>query len=87
MDTRQKRGAKPLYDFASWFRLKRFVLKRGVHYRCSHSTMSAQIRNAASKLGLRVSVDEVEGADGTFLLVAVNPAKDLDLFGEAVARN
>lgn len=50
-----------IYDWDKWFARRRFRLLRGTHYFCSQSTMSQQIRNAATKRGLQVSITEGKG--------------------------
>ena len=44
-----------------WFRRRRFQLVRGEDYRCQPHAMSVQVRNAAAKRNLRVSVQIEEG--------------------------
>ena len=53
---------RPMYDWQRWFRRRKFILKRGVDYRCQTSSMVQQIRNAAYKRGLSVSLEEDNGA-------------------------
>lgn len=52
---------RPMYDWNKWFRKKRFTLERGTHYRCPSSSFGQQIRNAAHKRGLSISVEENNG--------------------------
>jgi transcriptional regulator with XRE-family HTH domain len=69
--TAQKgRGRPQLYDWDKWFARRRFTLRRGEDYRCSQSSMSQQVRNAAAARGLNVSLVEGEGQ----LTVLVHPA-------------
>lgn len=42
------------YPWEEWFGQRRIVLLRGVHYRCSQSTMAQSIRNNASARGVKV---------------------------------
>ena len=46
----------PRYPWDRWFRRKAFTLRRGQGYRCQPHSMSVQVRSAAQKRGLRVSV-------------------------------
>ena len=59
-----------LYPWDSWFLKERFVIKRGLDYKCSQSVMAQQIRNAAVQRDLRVSLEDLE--DG--FLVVTKPA-------------
>ena len=45
-----------IYEWDAWFEKDHFVLKRGSHYDVSQSSMSQQVRNAASQRGLGVVV-------------------------------
>lgn len=45
-----------LHPFDNWFKKSRFKLVKGKHYNCMPHSMSQQIRNAAAKRGLTVSV-------------------------------
>jgi 3-keto-L-gulonate-6-phosphate decarboxylase len=56
-----------IYDWERWFGARRFTLHRGRDYDCSHSSMSQQVRNAASARGLRVAV--VEGINELTVIV------------------
>jgi hypothetical protein len=57
-----------IYPWYEWFTYKRLRLQKGKHYSCSTSTMSQQVRNAASAYGVAVHViDELSG-----LLVLIN---------------
>lgn len=58
---------RKLYNWQEWFDQTpgvdgkvRFVLNRGEHYNCSQSTMSQQLRIAATHCGVRVSVMDLE---------------------------
>jgi hypothetical protein len=46
------------YDWDTWFDRPVTILRRGVHYQCPQSTMANSIRNAASRMGLSVSVED-----------------------------
>ena len=43
-----------VYPWNDWLGKPRTVILRGVHYRCSQSSMQTQIRNAASRRGVKV---------------------------------
>jgi len=58
------------YPWQKWFSRSRFRLVQGYHFGCQLHSMATQIRNAASRLGVSVSVKFNEG-DGV-LLVTVN---------------
>lgn len=49
------------YDWSDWFSKRRFVLRWGEHYRCRDSIMVQQVRNAAAKLGVSVTVLDERG--------------------------
>jgi hypothetical protein len=51
-------AAKRKYPWEGWFGKPRTELVRGVHYRCSQSTMAQTIRNNASLRGLRVQLTD-----------------------------
>ena len=51
---------KASYDWDRWLKKRRFDLQRGVDYRCGTASMIQQIRNKATSLGLRVSIEEVD---------------------------
>jgi hypothetical protein len=53
----------PIYPWDSWFARESFRLVRGRDYDCPVSSIIQQVRNAASRRGLGVSVSE--GKDGT----------------------
>jgi len=46
------------YDWAEWFAKGVFRLQRGVHFSIAISTMAQSIRNAASKHGYHVRIQE-----------------------------
>ena len=46
------------YDFAGWFAAGEFTLRRFVDYRCSQSSMTQQLRNAAVDLGYELRIVE-----------------------------
>lgn len=48
------------YDWGRWFKRKRFLLVRGIHYECLPHGMAQQVRNAAAERGLRVSIRFVD---------------------------
>lgn len=58
---------KLIYAWDDWFRPPRIVLSKGTHYQCSTSTFMQQIRNAASKRGLSVSVTELHTGAGVLV--------------------
>jgi hypothetical protein len=60
-----------IYNWEKWFARRRFTLRRGADYDCSHSSMAQQIRNAASARGLGVRL--VEGDRGITVLVTGGP--------------
>lgn len=62
----------PLYDWDSWMGKKKFFLRRGKDYRCGTGAMTQQIRTAAWKRGLKVTLVE----DGSGIHVIVNRSKD-----------
>lgn len=47
---------RPRYPWLKWFSRRGALLKKGRDFYCSAPTMAAQVRNAASRLGLSVSV-------------------------------
>lgn len=47
-----------LYPWTKWFTFQEFTLVKGVDYVCSQSAIAQQVRNAANKRGLRVSLEE-----------------------------
>ncbi len=49
-------SAKRLYSWEDWFDRGGTTLVRGVDYHCSQYAMVAQVRNAASKHGVKVRV-------------------------------
>ncbi len=55
------------YRWDDWLGRPQTVLVRGVHYRCSQSSMCQSIRNNASQRGLRVRLTD----NGTDILVEV----------------
>lgn len=57
------------YRWKEWFRKRQFILRRGLDYKCPPSTMAQQIRNAAVKFGVKVSI--VEADNGAGFIVAV----------------
>lgn len=59
---------KKIYDWDAWFASGRFVLRRGRDYTCSQGTMAQQVRNAAAKRGISVSLVE---SDGSFVVTVV----------------
>jgi hypothetical protein len=65
--------ARKLYDWAGWFAKKQFVLQRGLDYWCPQSGMAGQIRNAAVKYGVKVSIRE--SLNGSVLIVTVTEGK------------
>ena len=57
----RKRGRPPLYDWDRLFALPRFTLRKGVHYYHSVVGMAGQVRQAASRRGLSVHLEETDG--------------------------
>lgn len=51
------------YPWSSWFQQSAFVLRRGVDFTCAPSTMAQQVRNAAWRLKIHVSVGETPKGD------------------------
>lgn len=52
-----------LYDWDRWFARRRFFLRRGKDYVCSHGSMAQQLRNAfitRRQNGSRLSVRETQ---------------------------
>ncbi len=49
------------YDWNTWFALPVFRINQGEHYRCSQGTMAQQVRNAASRRGIKIHL--MEGKD------------------------
>lgn len=47
-----------LYQWSEWFAKARVTLRRGVDYSCPQSTMVQQIRSAASRRKIKVTVDD-----------------------------
>ena len=62
--------SKRIYEWDNWFARRRFTLRRGEDYRCSQSSMSQQVRNAATARRLRVSLVEGEGQLTVLVLAA-----------------
>lgn len=50
--------ARTKYRWDEWFRRGRMALLLGTHYECSQSSIVAMVRNAASKRGLSVCVQD-----------------------------
>lgn len=63
----RKGRPRDLYPWDTWFPLRRFILVRGVHYRCQPHGMYRNIVQAAQKRGLKVSIH----VDGDTLNVRV----------------
>ncbi len=58
---------KKKYDFKKWFEIKpgedgktRFIIRRGIHYDCSQSSMIQQLRVAASAHSVRLSIVDMD---------------------------
>lgn len=49
------------YPWVRWFKTPKRLLKHGRDYSSSTSTMAQIVRNNASRLGISVSVTEVDG--------------------------
>jgi hypothetical protein len=58
---------KKQYNWEKWFGQKKFVLKKGVHYTCSQTSMRTQIGTAACayQVSIKVKVD----SEGTFTVL------------------
>jgi hypothetical protein len=56
---------RKIYDWEGWLSKPRMILRRGVHYYCSQSTICTQARTAASKLGLRISIKD----QGSYIII------------------
>ena len=61
------------YEWDQWFRHHKFILTRGIHYHCSSSSFAQQLRNAAVKRGLSISLVERESS----FVVTVNRVTDV----------
>ncbi len=48
-----------IYAWEDWFGRARTVLRRGVDYHCSQSTMVQMVRSRASERGLRVRLVDI----------------------------
>lgn len=71
---------KRLYPFNVWFNAltdpdgrARFELRRGEHYDCSQSSFAQQLRQEASRRGVRVSLTDLEDR---FVVVLVHDAQE-----------
>ena len=53
-------AARRKYPWEEWFDQPRTVLLRGVHYRCSQSTMCQTIRNNASSRGVHIKLTDTD---------------------------
>lgn len=54
---------KTKYPWERWFkRSRKFRIRKEVNYGCSTSSMIQQARNAATRLGRKISVVEEDGA-------------------------
>src|SRR6266436_4327617 len=49
-----------IYRWHEWFRKRQFILRRGLDYKCPQGTMVQQVRNAAVKYKVRVSIFEAD---------------------------
>lgn len=66
MATNKEVGRPTRYDFDRRFRMRRFSMRRGRDYTTSQSSMAQQIRAAASRRKLSVTVvDTEDGFDVT----------------------
>jgi len=66
----KKTGRPRLYPWNSWFRRKRFALRRGRDYHCNPYSMGQQIRNAAFRRGLKVAIEIA--SDDRFVVTVLN---------------
>ena len=57
-----------LYKWDEWFRRRRVTLRRGKDFTCGIGTMIQQLRNAASKRGYAIHVEELENLPGALLV-------------------
>ena len=57
----KKKRKLPRYPWDKWLKEDKLVLHRGTHYRCQPHSMAVQVRDAATKRGLDVSVEIDEG--------------------------
>ncbi len=53
-------GAPRKYDWDAWFKRGTFLLIKGREYTCSQSAIAQQVRVAASKRGLSVTLQDVD---------------------------
>lgn len=65
--TGRPRGRPSLYPWSRWFDPKRpaTVLWEGSDYACSTLSMASQVRMAASRRGIPISITETRSHDGT----------------------
>ncbi len=47
------------YDWGTWFKRTKFVLRQGRQYICSQANMVQQVRNEAHKRGRKASVRDL----------------------------
>lgn len=57
----KKKKKLPRYPWDKWFKKNKLVLLRGKHYECQPHSMGVQVRDAATKRGLQISVEVDEG--------------------------
>lgn len=57
----KKKKKLPRYPWDKWFKKNKLVLVRGKHYECQPHSMGVQVRDAATKRDLEVSVEIDEG--------------------------
>lgn len=57
----KKKRKLPRYPWDKWFKKDKIVLVRGTHYHCQPHSMGVQVRDAAKKRDLDVSVSISEG--------------------------
>lgn len=55
------------YPWQQWFKRRRFVLRRGEDYFCPQGSMAQQIRNAASRLDLLITLIEEDESFTVFV--------------------
>jgi hypothetical protein len=60
---------RKLYPWDKWLGKPRTRLRKGVDYSCPQSSICQQIRNAATRLGVRVTVDETKDGKGVVIEV------------------
>jgi hypothetical protein len=57
LGVKESRPAPVRHPWRDWFKLGSFTLSQGVHYEGRTDTMAQQVRNAATRLGVRVTIE------------------------------